>query len=256
MENFFKWLALLTPTEAVCYAILVCGVMLFIPFSDIFFKLIKKVVLMRRMSVHFFSYQFYPVEMLVSKDGKNVRQVFEKPNFVLDGGKVLLYWKVEGALSVSLYPRYGKVNGNMAEVMVSSNNREFQLRVKGLFSTKIVSLSIPEACIKQLETKELSAAHFLTNVPLVKSYAFTENVFSNEQFTLGRISSFGLSSTATGNVELSKIPLGFTRRLTYRFAEKLKSKKTNVQLRIESNLLTKVYSFSTKKYNQVNIFKS
>jgi hypothetical protein len=246
MEKLFNWFGTLSNTEIIGYSFLVCGIMLFIPYSETFFKLTKKMVFMRRMSVKHFSYQFYPIEIIIENDGASVTKMIDTPDFVLENSKILLYWEVEGSLSVSLYPKHGKVKGNLAEVIVNRNHREFSLVVKGLFSRERIDINIPLEKIKTIETKEISETDIITQVPLVKSFSFSE----------GEVINNVLTQNTPLNLSFAKLPIRFTKNLSYQEPEILSKEKIEFKNSIESGKIMKHYSFSTKKYNKVNQFNN
>ncbi len=233
MEFFFKWISTLSQAEQIGYASAVAFIMFFIPFSPVFFKACKKIVLWRKMSVSVFNYKSFSLINELEK---------KEIDFVIEGGKVLLYWEVEGAICVKLYPKIGKVSGNSASVIVTKENRHFVLEARGIFSKKQLSLEIPLDKIKSLETKELSDAEVYTRVKNIKSFPYTESTTLNNQFT----KSFSL------NKPLTKLRMHFTSDLNYKLSDKLNYRKKQVKKDVEEQSLLKIYNFSTKKYNKIN----
>lgn len=256
MERFFNWLGSLSNTEIIGYSFLVCGIMLFIPFSETFFKLTKKMVFMRRMSVKHFSYQFYPIEIIVENDGASVTEIIDTPDFVLENSKILLYWEVEGALSVSLFPKYGKVKGNMAEIIVNRNYREFSLVVKGLFSREKIDIVVPLEKIKTRDTKEFSETDVFTQVPNVKSHSFSEGEIKNMNYTEQLPTNFRYSGNTTVNISFGSLPCHISRFIIYKQSDNLSNEKKELTTLTQSSKIMKQYSFSTKKYNKVNQFNN
>jgi len=256
MQKFFSWIAGLTNTEIIGFSILVCGFMLFIPLSETFFKLIKKLVFMKRMTVKSFSYQFYPIELITEKDGKSIKEFIETPEFVIEGSKVLLYWEVEGALSIGLYPRYGKVKGNFSEVIVNRNFHEFQLISKGLFSKETISISIPLDKIKTLETKMISDSKIFSEVPFIESYSFTEGDHLNKKFSQDLNFCSIFNKNVVSNRSFVRLSNRFTKDLTYIVNGNVLSEKLILNKQISENKILKKYTFSTNKYNQVNKLKN
>jgi hypothetical protein len=256
MEMFFKWLSDLSNAEIVSYSVLICILMIFIPFAETFFKIGRKLVFMKRMSIKHFSYQFYPIEFVINEDDKSILQVIETPDFVIEGGKVLLHWEIDGALSVSLYPKYGKVKGNAAEVVVSRNYREFHLIAKGLLSRKKITISIPHEKIKKLETDAICNFKLFSEIALVDSHPFSEGVPHNHRFTENLLKIKGFNQLVFTNHPFTTMPHNFTHNLLYRNADVLSNKKKQLKERVELNKTMKIYTFSTKKYNQVNQFNN
>jgi hypothetical protein len=256
MDRFFYWVGELSNTEIIGYATVLCVIMLFIPVSEVFFKLMKKVIFMKRMKINYFSYQFYPVEVSIEKNGENIRISAEQPDFLIENTKVKLFWKVEGALSVSLYPKHGKVKGNMAEVIVNRNHREFSLIVKGLFSRQRIDLVIPIEKIKTIETKEISETDILTQVSDVKSYSFSNEEMNNMAYTEQLPNNLRYSENKTSNISFGKLPYHISKPLIFQNAENLMRAKKELTTRTFSGKIMKQYSFSTRKYNKVNQFNN
>jgi hypothetical protein len=256
MEILFNWIGTLSQTEIVSYSILVCGLMLFIPIAQTFLKLIKKLVFMKRMSIKYFSHQFYPIELVLEKNGKNINKIIETPDFVIEGSKVLLHWEVEGALSVSLYPKHGKIKGNMAEVIINRNNHTFVLVVKGLFSREKVSVSIPLDKIKTLVSESISTAKILSESPLMVDIGITQNETLNKTFTKTLSKETKYTKNVSANYPFIKLPYYFASKLVHREAEELFPFKVILRDKLERNKILKCYTFSTKKYNQINQFKN
>jgi hypothetical protein len=233
MEFFFKWIATLSQTEQIGYASAVLFIMFFIPFAPVFFKACKKIVLWKKMSVSVFNYKLNSSSNDIEKN--NI-------DFVIEGSKITLYWEIEGAISIKLYPKIGKVSVNAASVIVTKENRHFILEARGIFSKKQLSLEIPHDKIKSLETKELSDAEVYTRVKNIKSFPYTESKTLNNQFT----KSFSL------NKPLTKLRMHFTSDLNYKLSDKLNYRKHQVKKDVEEQSLLKIYNFSTKKYNKIN----
>jgi hypothetical protein len=241
MEQLFQWMASLTKAEALGYACLVCFIMLFIPFSELFFKICKKIVLWQKLKVSHFGYTFYPDTIEELDNEKAAVLKHESPDFVIEGSKIMLYWIVEGALWVKLYPGIGKVNGNAAELLIHRNRRHFTLEARGVFSKKQLQLEIPLDKIKLLDVTELSEAKIITQVNQVKSFAFSDSVLFNNYFT----------KSIPSNFLLSKLRMHYTSSLNYKIADNLVENKINTKQRIESQKVVKQYNFSTTKYNKV-----
>jgi hypothetical protein len=245
MEQIFQWMSSLTKAEAIICASLVCFIMLFIPYASVVFKICKKIVLWKKLKVSHFGYTFYPdtIEKLDIENATALKH--ESPEFVIEGSKIMLYWIVEGALWIKLYPSIGKANGNAAELLIYRNRRHFTLEARGIFSKKQLQLEIPLDKIKTLEVTELSDTKVITQVKKVKSFSFSDSSLSNKFFTKSEIK----------NNYLTKLPMHFTSGLNYVLPDNLSKNKNKTKQRIETQAMLKKYSFSTKKYNSVYQFK-
>lgn len=249
MEALINWMESLNPSEAIRYAILLAGIMIFIPLSDTISKLIKKLVSMKKMKIVQFGYSFSVKDLEIPDTSEDVVVNRNSADFVIEGGKALLFWKVEGALSVRVYPKIGKVSGNLAEVLVTRQNRSFTLEARGLFSRERMTLSIPESKIKTLETGEISKKKVQTEVTKVKSLPFTKRQISNRTMKAKQL--------FNRRVFLGSKSRGWS--MNYQLPKRLIQLKINLSEFIQKSKILKTYSFSTKKYNsliQVKPFNS
>jgi hypothetical protein len=245
MVQLYQWMASLNKTEVIGYFSLVCFIMLFIPNALVFFKICKKIVLWQKLNVSHFGYTFYP-DSIERSDTENAADFKnESPEFVIEASKIMLYWIVEGALWVKLYPGIGKINGNAAELVISRNRRHFTLEARGLFSKKKLQLEIPLDKIKTLDVTKLSDALITSQVNQVKSFAFSDSRALNIPFT----------KHVPTNIYFSKLRMHFTSNLSYTLPKSFFKEKSNTNHIIESQKMVKKYTFSTKKYNSVNQLK-
>jgi hypothetical protein len=245
MEQIFIWMASLTQSESIGYAILVCLILLFIPFSDIFFKLCRKIVLVQKLNIKHFGYTLHPDVVSQIDNAHSLILKQDHPDFVIEGSKIMLHWLVEGALWVKLYPGIGKVNGNAAEVLVNRSRRHFTLEARGLFSTKRIEIEIPLHKVKKLDVTELSDVEIQTQVKKVSSFAFSDS----------RLLCLNFTSHALRNHSFTKLQMHITSNLVYALPDGLVPNKARTQHMIESQKILKSYTFSTRKYNAVNHIK-
>lgn len=256
MFGFFEHLGSLTALQVAGYAFVVCAIMIAIPFAEVIRKLVLKLVYLRRMSIGHFSYQFKPVELIQERDSERIVDVYEHPDFVIEGSTVLLHWSVSGELSVFLDPLGGKVKGNFAEVVVDRTRRRFQLTVRGLFSKEVATIEIPLYKIKAIETNSLSNTKTVSNLRQVGSFGFTR-VSMVHQLLKKEIPTILIgkkNSVACKPMKL--VPMALEGGKFYRSPDKNQMLKGALETKINERRILKSYKFSTAKYNKVNGFNS
>jgi hypothetical protein len=128
-------------------AFLVCLFLGSMPYWNLFRMIILKLVFWQRLHI---------IEVGYSIADTHGSDENEFP-FVMEGGKVRLYWKVRGALKQSLTPRFGRVKGSAADVIIDRDNRIFHLEFRGLFSKRFVRIEIPLSKIKEAELYSISS---------------------------------------------------------------------------------------------------
>jgi hypothetical protein len=246
MADFFTWISQMSRLEAFSYAILVALVMGIIPYSTFLYMAIQKIVLWKKMKVIHFGYSFYPNLVRSTSVIDSNFELLPENNFILEGSPVILKWQIEGAIQVRLLPGIGKVKGNAAEVLVSRNRRHFSLEVKGLFSKQILQVEIPLDKIKTLETSDISEFKVETYVEKVTSYSITQSAL----FTNSLIRSLPVVK------QLVNVSLNATRKLIIKRPLDIQKSSENANNIVSRQKLVKSYSFSTKKYNKYNQFKT
>ncbi len=246
MGAFYTWISQMTRLEAFSYVISIVLIMLVIPYASFFYKAIRKIVLWKKMKVIQFRYSFYPDLVKSTSDIDSIFELLPENKFILEGSPVILYWQIDGAIQVSLFPGIGKVNGDIAEVIVSRNRRHFTLEVKGIFSKQILDLEIPLNKIKTLETSNITDFQVESQVENVASFPTTQcRLYTNS-----------LIKTLPSSISFTNVPLNATRNLIIqRPLDILKSSET-INYIVSKQNIVKSYSFSTKKYNTYNQFKT
>lgn len=232
MESFFEWMGTLKQEEIIRYAIVVVIVMVLIPYTDLLVKIWRKIIFREKLTIQKFGFRYYPYQE-GEKDERNI-------NFVLEGGKVQLYWEIKGALSVRIYPKVGQVNGNSAEVIVSKHMNEFRIEARSFFSKQIADIVIPAEAIKSLHTVHLSDTIVRTELQKVKATPFSEVHTLNTKITQSKINQFRFTSQ-----------MPETKHLEYKLKSSMEPHREYRDFIILKQACLKQHTFSTLKYNNV-----
>jgi len=198
--------------------------MILIPYHSVLLKFLKKIFLLKRLKIHHFNYSI--IKISENDFNNSQKKYFNNPDFIIEGSKLYFYWKVEGELWIKIKPKIGIVKGNTTEIIITKNNRIFILEAIGIFSKKQIEIEIPISIIKTLNTKELYKNKVVTKL---------SDKYLSSSKNLNLIS---FSKNNTSNLALIK--------MTY-----LNRHKSNSY--IEKQDIVKNYSFSTKKYNSINL---
>lgn len=236
------------------YAFLLCTAMIAIPFAEVIKKVILKVVFMRRMKIEYFSYQFKPVELVQERDGQRFIDMYEHPDFVIEGSTILLHWSVPGAVLVFLSPHGVKVNGNVAEVVVDRNRRRFKLTSRGLFSKEVALIEIPLSKIKAIDTNALSNTKMESNIARVGSSKLSRAQVTHQMLKEDLTTKLLVKKKTVVCAPKRLIPLSLGGRKFYQSPDISIKLKRAIETKISAGVILRSYIFSTSKYNKVNRF--
>jgi hypothetical protein len=228
MEELINWLNTKDLNDLLQIGLIVAFIMFIIPYLSQLEKLFFKIIRWQRLDVIKYGYHFLISDNLES-------------DFVIEGGKVLLFWEIKGALSIKIYPHIGSVTGDSAELIVHRNRRKFEIHASGLFQRKILKIEIPHDKIKVLETREISETKAHSLVKDVQATPFT--VASNNAF------SFTGSPAISERINHMKGPM--TSKLNFELPSSFQTVKEKLNERIKTHKFLKIYSFSTLKYKSV-----
>jgi hypothetical protein len=236
MEVFFNWASTLSQTELINYILVVIGIMLIIPYWNLLLLLFKKIIRLQSLSINSFEYQIKPKVLIREENSEYIDLSYNKQDFILEGGKVILIWDIVGALHIKINQGIGKVKGNVAEVIVSKTRRSFILEAKGLFSKKQIELIIPEEKIKTLATEKVSQIVLKNKLKLDNS--------NNSLFNFNKPINTKLIYQHNKLVQLQIQSI-----LSQSKNQELTNLRRTLTSKIASQKISKFYNFSTNKYN-------
>ena len=156
MRSFFIWLGSLDLIEGISLFGSVAFILFIMPFFPLLKNILKVIFSSEKAEIKSFNYSISNDHFLTKIDGKEYYLHPTKPGFVLNGGKIILNWKVTGAYRVDLIPIQKKIKGNSAQVIVSKDTTIFQLTAFTLRGRLRAELKLPIEDIKSIKTINIS----------------------------------------------------------------------------------------------------
>lgn len=235
METIFNWLFSLSEEHKLWLFSSLCLILVLTPYFSILYSFIKKIICWRKLKIYHFNYSFSKFDE--KKFSTNQNFAINNDEFIVEGSKIFLFWKVKGALWIKLVPHIGKVKGNAAELIITRNNRKLILEAKGIFSKKQIEIEIPIHKIKTLETKVLSKTQVKSEIK--NKYSFNSKYYRTRIFSINYL-----------NYITSNINLKFNRNHISSSVSLNSFTKSN--LYFDKQKIVTSFTFSTKKYNSIN----
>jgi hypothetical protein len=154
METFISWLQSLD-NFAIFTLITVC-ILVFglIPYNRELVKLWYVLSRNEKLEILYFNYGVLPI----NKAQHIVEQIENKliiPEEIIEGSIIYLHWKVQGYLSLKLFPGNRLVTSQITKVNITRENRVFTLVARGLFKKKLAQIVIPLEKIKVIQTRKI-----------------------------------------------------------------------------------------------------
>jgi hypothetical protein len=253
MDNFFSWIAGLDKFEGMRYFFIVAACLALIPYSNTIYKYFRQIVLRKKLEVVFFEYSINQ-NIYAGKYDQNKSFFVDIPedDFFIQGTKLRLYWKVEGALKVDIVPIGKGLKGNSVEVIIHKSISKYTLIAYGFWGEKIAfDLAIPKASLYNLETTKISAYsdHIIRENPFIKTLPITEFVASTYRYTNKELDNI------RNWVRTNLLKINLTNIRTENLIKPNETKK-KLYHKIDEAKIMKGYTFSTKKYQSINLYQS
>lgn len=162
METFITWLQALD-NFAIFTLIIIC-ILVFglFPYNK---ELVKWWYVLSRneeLKILYFNYGVMPTIKARQKD-EHIDNQLMIPDEIIEGSTIYLHWKVEGHISLKLFPGNRNLSSQITKVNVTRENRVFTLEARGLFKKKLAQIVIPIEKIKVIKNRKMHK-----NVPKVK----------------------------------------------------------------------------------------
>jgi len=253
MESLFNWMSEMGKTEGLKYLLIVASILTLIPYTEIISKFFKQIVLRKKLEIQYFEYSVEQ-NIFAGKDDKGNQIYLDLPNddiFICDT-KLKLYWKVEGAYRIDLDPIGVKLKGNAAEVLINPNVTKYTLTAHGFWGKKLTAeVNIPVDKIYFLDTTPFSkyTNKIIRTAPKVSVMSTTEANIIVQQYTQGKLLKMNdwlrthLLKPANSKIVTDKlIHANMNRKKLYK--------------NLDDSRLMKSYTFSTKKYQKIDLSNS
>jgi hypothetical protein len=227
---------------------LLCAtIMAIIPFWERISKLIRFKFSDVQPEIHDFSWRLAPDHFLFRMKGKKYYLQSEGKDFLLEGGKILLSWKVSGAYKIDLLPIAENVKGNTACIVARKNNNKITLVAHTSKGKLTKELIIEKELFCELSTLNLS-----------QELQFKQDFFTNRATQLSKASMMFGRYSPKGNKALPAI---FTSRIYSKlkrytssnnrmhFQPNLQGEKFRINRYISEQKVVQSYCFHPQKYN-------
>lgn len=244
-----EWLSQLEPPILWGIFIVCATIMAIVPFLDKISKLIRFKFSDIQPEIHDFSWRLAPDHFLFRMKGKKYYLQSDGKEFLLEGGKILLSWKVSGAYQIDLLPIAENVKGNTACIVARKNNNKITLVAHTSKGKLTKELIIEKELFRELSTLNLS-----------QELQFKQDFFTNRATQLSKASMMFGRYSPTKNKALPTI---FTSRLysnLKRYITSIKAKRMDFESKnhdkqlkinryISQQKVVQSYCFHPQKYN-------
>ena len=156
MSTFFQWIATLSPTLVWSMFMVLCLLLVIYPFHKQL-----KTILINKLSrvtpeIIDFSWRLTSDHFLFYYNENACYLTSKKNDFLIEGGKVLINWKVNGAYRIDIDNIGQDLKGNSAWITISKQKNKFKLIAHTINGKLTKNLEIDQNLIKALDTLNLS----------------------------------------------------------------------------------------------------
>jgi hypothetical protein len=156
MSNFFQWIATLSPPLVWSMFILLCLLLAIYPFHKQLKTIFKNKLSNVSPEIIDFSWRLTSDHFLFYFH-ENAYYINSKKNdFLIEGGKVMINWKVNGAYRIDIENIGQDLKGNSAWITISKQKNKFKLIAYTIKGKLIKNLEIDPNLIRTLDTLNLS----------------------------------------------------------------------------------------------------
>lgn len=151
----FNWFTSLSALQGTLYFIGVLLALGLMPYYGIIFKCIGFWYRKEKGKILDFEFDISPDHYLVTLKGREYYKLPEDQGFLLNGGSIILTWRVTGAYRVDIDGVGKKLKGNGAYTVVNRKRPNFKMTIYTLQGKKTKILHLPVEKIKDLNTAKL-----------------------------------------------------------------------------------------------------
>ncbi len=253
MESLFKWMSEMGTAEGMKYFLIIASILALIPYTEIIIKYLRQIVLRKKFEIHFFEYSVEQ-NIYAGKDENGNDIYLDLPNddIFISGTKLKIYWKVDGAYRIDINPVGVKLKGNAAEVLIDPNVTKYTLTAHGFWGKKLTAeINIPVDKIYIIDTTPISeySNNIIRTAPKVSVMPTTEANIIVQKYTQGKLFKMNdwlrthLLKPANSKIVTDKlIHANMNRKKLYK--------------NLDDSRLMKSYTFSTKKYQKIDLSNS
>ena len=155
------------------------------PYYGILFKCIGFWYRKEKGKILDFEFDISPDHYLVTLNGKEYYKLPDDQGFLLNGGSIILTWRVTGAYRVDIDGVGKKLKGNGAYTVVNRRRPKFKMTIYTLQGKKTKILHLPVEKIKDLNTAKLVNQKMGLTRELMdpNTYEFTKSAYTGFSYT-------------------------------------------------------------------------
>ena len=237
-------------SEGLKYLLIIASILALMPYTEIITKYLRQIVLRKKLEIHFFEYSVEQ-NIYAGKDEKGNDIYLDLPNddIFISGTKLKLYWKVEGAYRIDLDPVQTKLKGNAAQVLINPDVAKYTLTAFGFWGKKLTAeINIPLDKIYFLDTTPFSeySNKIIRTTPKVNVMSTTAANIIVQQYTHGKL--FKMNNWLRTHLLKPTNSKIVTDKLIHANMNRKKLYKN-----LDDSRLLKSYTFSTKKYQKIDL---
>ena len=156
MGTFFQWIATLSPPLVWSMFIVLCLLLAVYPFHKQFKTIIINKLSKVSPEIIDFSWRLTSDHFLFYFQENAYYITSKKNDFIIEGGKILINWKVNGAYRIDTENVGQNLKGNTAWVTISKQNHTFKLIAHTTSGKLTKNLEIDQNIIRTLDTLNVS----------------------------------------------------------------------------------------------------
>ena len=248
MEHLFEFLASFDQQEAIIYFVFLCLVLALFPYYEIIHKYLKHFIVNKELKIISFNYSTTQNQLKSNKIEPDDFNLKNSNNLLICNSIIHFVWEVQGARKVDLFPIKQNIKGNAASLIINEHIKKYELIVYGFNGESIVStIDLTNEIFYHVETNPIASNQKIVrpnpqinSLPLSKS-SFT--TFDKTKLRLRNVVNF--KRYLLNNINIKTIDSNY-------FIEN-NSKNIIITNHLEKGKILKSYTFSTKKYNSINI---
>lgn len=249
MSDFFQWLSELPPEFGWGFFIVVCALMAIIPYFSSIWNFLKILFKNEKVEIIDFSWRMAKDHFLTQYQGKSYYLTSEGKDFIIEGGKIILNWKVTGAYRIDILPIGNKIKGNTALVIARKNNAHFKLIAHTIRGKIVKELKIDPSLFKQLNTFNLSQEESFKQ----KKHINTRDNLNTKSIGIGRYKE--LKNKYLGKTLSNSYLSDLKRIIVSKNTAVLKYEYRGMKMKTNKNYYFRkrrqtIYAFNPKLYNK------
>lgn len=185
MTGMFNWFGSLSTLQGILFFVGVLLVLGLMPYYGILFKCIGFWYRKEKGKILDFEFDISPDHYLVTLNGKEYYKLPDDQGFLLNGGSIILTWRVTGAYRVDIDGVGKKLKGNGAYTVVNRRRPKFKMTIYTLQGKKTKILHLPVEKIKDLNTAKLVNQKMGLTRELMdpNTHEFTKSAYTGFSYT-------------------------------------------------------------------------